>query len=227
MLKTTEHHPFWDATDGRWVDAAQLTSGHRLLVHDDKRLEGDSTGAGMGGGGPGRTVTVVRVTNVDGSKTMRDLTVDNTHTYYVLAGTIPVLVHNNDPAFAGRACDVPRLERSAERINGSLDPIARTQRDTVVMSTNNGPDLVASGVRDIDPRQRAAMGGSELEARLPGRHAEVTANERAKNLGLSPRALSSYPHATCPACRQYLEEEGCRIPSDGMSAVMRTLGKEN
>ncbi|WP_167517585.1 LamG-like jellyroll fold domain-containing protein [Micromonospora orduensis] len=94
VVKTTEHHPFWDATDRRWVDAAQLTPGHRLLVHDDKRLEGDSTGAGMGGGGPGHTVTVVQVANVDGSKTMRDLTVDNTHTYYVVVGDQPVLVHN-------------------------------------------------------------------------------------------------------------------------------------
>ncbi|WP_198041351.1 LamG-like jellyroll fold domain-containing protein [Micromonospora chokoriensis] len=96
VLKTTEHHPFWDATDGRWVDAGQLTPGHRLLVHDDKRIEGDSTGAGMGGGGPGRTVTVVKVDDVDGSKTMRDLTVDNTHTYYVIAGSSSVLVHNNN-----------------------------------------------------------------------------------------------------------------------------------
>ncbi|MEV0726977.1 LamG-like jellyroll fold domain-containing protein [Micromonospora purpureochromogenes] len=227
VLKTTQHHPFWDVTDQQWVDAAQLKKGHRLLVHDDKRLEGDGTGAGMGGGGPGHQVIIVKVDNFAGSTTMRDLTVANTHTYYVLAGKKPVLVHNNDPAFAGRACDVPRLERSAERINGSLDPIARSQRDTVVMSTENGPDLVASGVRDIDPRQRAAMGGSELEARLPGHHAEVTANERAKDLGLNPRALSSYPHAICPACRQYLEEEGYRISSDGMSAVMRTFGKEN
>ena len=29
---------------------------------------------------------------------MRDLTVDNTHTYYVLAGGTPVLVHNCDGA---------------------------------------------------------------------------------------------------------------------------------
>ncbi|WP_432954156.1 polymorphic toxin-type HINT domain-containing protein [Micromonospora haikouensis] len=227
VLKTTEHHPFWDTTERRWVDAGQLTPGHRLLVHDDKRLEGDGTGAGMGGGGPGRQVTVTAVRNHTGNQPMHDLTVADTHTYYVLAGDTPVLVHNNDPAFAGRACDVPRLERSAERINGALDPIAQSQRDTVVMSTESGPDLVASGVRDIDPRQRAAMGGSELEARLPGHHAEVTANERAKDLGLHPRALYSYPHAICPACRQYLEEEGYRISPDGMSAVMRTFRKEN
>ncbi|WFE38937.1 LamG-like jellyroll fold domain-containing protein [Micromonospora sp. WMMD998] len=94
VLKTTENHPFWDATDRRWVDAGQLRPGHQLLVHDAKRLEGDGTGAGMGGGGPGRAVTVVAVRNHSGNKEMRDLTVADIHTYYVLAGNKPVLVHN-------------------------------------------------------------------------------------------------------------------------------------
>ncbi|MFG1954728.1 LamG-like jellyroll fold domain-containing protein [Micromonospora sp. NPDC048830] len=94
VVKTTQHHPFWDATDGRWVDAAKLAAGHRLLVHDDKRLEGDGTGAGMGGGGPGDQLTVVEVRNYTGDKRMHDLTVADIHTYYVLAGNTPVLVHN-------------------------------------------------------------------------------------------------------------------------------------
>ncbi|MBB5112143.1 RHS repeat-associated protein [Micromonospora echinospora] len=94
VLKTTQHHPFWDATDSAWVDAAKLAVGHRLLVHDDKRLEGDGTGAGMGGGGPGREVTVVAVDNFAGDEEMRDLTVADIHTYYVFADETPVLVHN-------------------------------------------------------------------------------------------------------------------------------------
>ncbi|GAA2216899.1 HINT domain-containing protein [Micromonospora olivasterospora] len=82
VLKTTQHHPFWDATDGRWVDAGKLAVGHRLRVHDDKRLEGDGTGAGMGGGGPGHQLTVVEVRNYTGDKRMHDLTVADIHTYY-------------------------------------------------------------------------------------------------------------------------------------------------
>ncbi|MCM4085215.1 hypothetical protein LXN57_47610, partial [Actinoplanes sp. TRM88002] len=52
--------------------------------------------------------------NFTGAKVMRDLTVDTTHTYYVLAGTTPVLVHNNDPGFinlgvsGGESCPVGR-----------------------------------------------------------------------------------------------------------------------
>jgi hypothetical protein len=105
----------------------------------------------------------------------------------VVAGTTPVLVHN-----IKNECDVPRLERSAEFHHSQLDPIAQEQRDTVVMSTENGPDLVGAGVRDVNPGQRADIGGSELEVRLPGHHAEVTVVQRAEDLGLKPRNLLEF-----------------------------------
>jgi hypothetical protein len=46
----------------------------------------------------GRTNTVVAVDSYHGAEDMRDLTVADTHTYYVLAGDQPVLVHNVDEA---------------------------------------------------------------------------------------------------------------------------------
>ncbi|NNJ62722.1 MAG: hypothetical protein HKP61_17645 [Dactylosporangium sp.] len=110
VVKTTAHHPFWDATADTWVDAAKLAVGHRLLVaHDAQRLEGDNSGAGSGGGGPpadgasasgasaSDEVIVLAVDNHTGTQIMRDLTVADTHTYYVIAGTVPVLVHNCGP----------------------------------------------------------------------------------------------------------------------------------
>jgi RHS repeat-associated protein len=119
VLKTTQNHPFWDATDGRWVAAGELTPGHRLLVHDDKRLEGDGTGAGVGGGGPGAEVVVVEVENFVGSKTMRDLTVADLHTYYVVAGAQPVLVHNNNYGFEENHCPaVGRARALADQSTG-------------------------------------------------------------------------------------------------------------
>ena len=42
----------------------------------------------------GPSVTVAAVTTVTGTKLMRDLTITDIHTYYVIAGTTPVLVHN-------------------------------------------------------------------------------------------------------------------------------------
>ncbi|MBV1856755.1 RHS repeat-associated core domain-containing protein [Catellatospora tritici] len=76
-LHTTAHHPFWDATAGEWVDAADLRIGHALTgPHGEKQY-------------------VVAVRNFAGGKDMRNLTVANVHTYYVMAGDRPILVHNS------------------------------------------------------------------------------------------------------------------------------------
>jgi hypothetical protein len=77
VLHTTQHHPFWDDTTKQWADAADLQTGHQL-----RNSDGSSAG----------TVTSVRV--FTGQHEMRDLTVTTVHTYYVIAGTTPVLVHN-------------------------------------------------------------------------------------------------------------------------------------
>jgi RHS repeat-associated protein len=75
-LHTTQHHPFWDRTAKAWVLAAALVVGHQLLTDD------------------GRSATVTAVANHTGTADMRDLTVADVHTYYVVAGDTPVLVHN-------------------------------------------------------------------------------------------------------------------------------------
>jgi RHS repeat-associated protein len=77
VLETTAYHPFWDATTGDWVDAAELIPDTSTLVGPDGQIQ---------------YVTAVR--NFTGAKVMRDLTVATTHTYYVLAGDKPALVHN-------------------------------------------------------------------------------------------------------------------------------------
>jgi len=71
VLHTTQHHPFWDQTDQRWTDAAELVPGHQLRTLD------------------GEIATVTAVRNHTGTKAMRDLTVADIHTYYVIAGTTP------------------------------------------------------------------------------------------------------------------------------------------
>jgi large repetitive protein len=75
-LRTTWHHPFWNADSGTWTDAGQLTPGTRLGTAD------------------GRTEVVVSIQISIAVHDMRDLTVADIHTYYVIAGTTPVLVHN-------------------------------------------------------------------------------------------------------------------------------------
>ncbi|NUT32681.1 MAG: Teneurin-1, partial [Hamadaea sp.] len=79
VLHTTQHHPFWSADANDFVDAAQLKPGERLR---------DSAGR--------TSQVVVAVTTWTGLAEMRDLTVAEIHTYYVVAGATPVLVHNNN-----------------------------------------------------------------------------------------------------------------------------------
>ena len=74
-VHTTQHHRFWDDTTGGWVDAADLRTGDRLHTDD------------------GKAVSVKTVRSFAGLAWMYDLTVDDVHTYYVVAGA-PVLVHN-------------------------------------------------------------------------------------------------------------------------------------
>ncbi len=76
-LKTTQNHPFWEATDGTWMDAGDLQPGDTLQ--------------GVSGANAAVAATVSRT----GNTVMRDLTVADIHTYYVIAGNTPVLVHNS------------------------------------------------------------------------------------------------------------------------------------
>ncbi|WP_051941151.1 RHS repeat-associated core domain-containing protein [Phaeacidiphilus oryzae] len=75
-LTTTWHHPFWNATTHQWTNASQLTPGTKLRQPN------------------GTTLTVTRVRNNHAQATTYDLTVAELHTYYVVAGDTPVLVHN-------------------------------------------------------------------------------------------------------------------------------------
>ncbi|MEU8001236.1 polymorphic toxin-type HINT domain-containing protein [Catellatospora sp. NPDC049111] len=78
VIDTTWEHPFWSATRQEWVAAAELRAGEVLRTHS------------------GTPVTVAKVDNYIGSKAMHNLTVADIHTYYVLAGDTPVLVHNDN-----------------------------------------------------------------------------------------------------------------------------------
>ncbi|MFG2910443.1 polymorphic toxin-type HINT domain-containing protein [Kitasatospora sp. NPDC048286] len=76
-LTSTQHHPFWDETTRQWTNVAELTPGDTVRTID------------------GRTPTVLAVRNYDTAPQVAyDLTIADLHTYYVLAGATPVLVHN-------------------------------------------------------------------------------------------------------------------------------------
>lgn len=76
VVTATDRHPFWIDDVGRWVDAEDLEAGDILLLAD------------------GDTVAIDSVREYTELRRVHNLTVDGIHTYYVLAGDDPVLVHN-------------------------------------------------------------------------------------------------------------------------------------
>jgi RHS repeat-associated protein len=80
VLHTTPQHAFWSDSRAAWISAGDLHIGDTLRTA--------TTRAGA---------QVIAVSTYVAARTMLDLTVGDVHTYYVLAGDAPVLVHN-DPA---------------------------------------------------------------------------------------------------------------------------------
>jgi hypothetical protein len=103
------------------------------------------------------------------------------------------------------------LERRAQQIHSALDPIAQTRRTTAVLQTDAGR-IVAGGVRDLTPTQRALLGPGEIPARLPGAHAEVTALQKANQLGATPVAMAT-TRTICPRCAAVIEASGGTLTS--------------
>lgn len=77
VLHTTANHPFWDDTTKTWTPAGALKAGDRLA----------STA--------GHEAIVQSVVGTPGTADRYNLTVAQLHTYYVVAGDTPVLVHNS------------------------------------------------------------------------------------------------------------------------------------
>ncbi|MFC8827589.1 polymorphic toxin-type HINT domain-containing protein [Streptomyces sp. NPDC057137] len=77
-LTATDGHPFWAPALGRWIGADGLTTAQWLQT------------------GTGTRTQITAVTHHTKSTTVYNLTVDDIHTYHVLAGGTSVLVHNSN-----------------------------------------------------------------------------------------------------------------------------------
>ncbi|WP_097240536.1 polymorphic toxin-type HINT domain-containing protein [Streptomyces sp. 1331.2] len=79
-LTSTSSHRFWNASERAWADASRLRAGDSLLTPS------------------GQQATISATRQWEGLQAAYNLTVADLHTYYVLAGDTPVLVHNNNCA---------------------------------------------------------------------------------------------------------------------------------
>ncbi|MEU9173820.1 polymorphic toxin-type HINT domain-containing protein [Streptomyces sp. NPDC048420] len=96
-ITATDGHPFWVPEIAAWVDATDLTTGDELRTPT---------------GEPVRITAVERWTQ---QATVHNLTIADFHTYYVLAGATPILVHND----GGKITPFPPLP--------SMDGMTQTQ----------------------------------------------------------------------------------------------------
>ncbi|MFF2146240.1 polymorphic toxin-type HINT domain-containing protein [Kitasatospora sp. NPDC058190] len=91
-LTATDHHPFWSGKQRQWVDAGDLTVGDQLRTPN------------------GSAATVTGVEHRKDLQAAYNLTVRNVHTYYVLAGSNAVLVHN-------KTCRDPDMEAAKSALS--------------------------------------------------------------------------------------------------------------
>ncbi|KAA9375981.1 MULTISPECIES: Hint domain-containing protein [Microbispora] len=78
-VTATDNHSFWLADEQRWKNAGDLRVGDELRTPN------------------GASAAVTQVRDQQGQQRTHDVTVNDLHTYYVLAGETPVLVHNSGP----------------------------------------------------------------------------------------------------------------------------------
>ncbi|MFJ3841053.1 polymorphic toxin-type HINT domain-containing protein [Streptomyces sp. NPDC090054] len=76
VITATDNHPFWSVDLAKWTDATDLQPGQWLRTS------------------AGTQVQVTAVKRWTSSASVHNLTVADLHTYHVLAGATPVLVHN-------------------------------------------------------------------------------------------------------------------------------------
>ncbi|MYS20299.1 intein C-terminal splicing region/RHS repeat-associated core domain-containing protein [Streptomyces sp. DvalAA-14] len=139
VLTTTWHHPFWDATTHQWTDAAQLTPGTHLREPN------------------GTFATVTAIRNYHTTAITYDLTIAGLHSYYVLAGNTPVLVHNCDEA------DDDLLDFA----------------DNIMNTTKSGPGgrpATASKITSADGKVRYATSADTRTGSLPEKTARAIAD---------------------------------------------------
>ncbi len=125
MLDSTDGHPIWDATTGRFTDAGKLRIGDQVETSN------------------GRLLTISRLTTYGADLTAYNLQIEQIHTYY--AGSTPVLVHNS--------CE-PLLSRSpgARMTTPQATKLAQWSGYTTrVNETSHGQAIYTNGRNFISP----------------------------------------------------------------------------
>ncbi|MGC0402934.1 hypothetical protein RKD27_005578 [Streptomyces sp. SAI-126] len=153
----TFSHPSKDLLDITLADGGRLTStpGHRFFVVDRGWTLASDLAAGdllRTPEGALRTVTAVRDRNESRARTVYDLTVSGLHTFYAVAGSTPVLVHNCNDLIV----DDKKYSGLAHTLDEHVDPTKAEAIDLAKAKTaaRNGKDTPNSVFVDLQTAQQ-------------------------------------------------------------------------
>ncbi|RDG37598.1 ricin-type beta-trefoil lectin domain protein [Streptomyces corynorhini] len=154
-VTATDGHPFWVPALNAWIKATDLKAGQWLRTSAGTHVQ----------------ITAIKRWTAT-AETVHNLTVTDKHTYYVLAGATPVLVHN-----CGGAQD---LADRASEIHGQAGSEIAMSKSTVAVVSAQTPKgvvhVVAGSGRGLNKAQKDMLSGVEFPARnIPGTHAEQNA----------------------------------------------------
>ncbi|MFF5934255.1 polymorphic toxin-type HINT domain-containing protein [Streptomyces sp. NPDC012508] len=193
-ITATDGHPFWVLSLRKWVDAKDLKPGQWLRTS------------------AGTHVQVSAVQAWTQTASVRNLTVADFHTYYVLAGTTSVLVHNTDcgPATeAARAKAVEYGEMSGrQRPGGAVEALVIKGHKPIVRTSDGGKGgsgrtLHATVQNILDSVPSAQRSDNHGGCGLP-----VCLTD-ALNQGLDPTGASAASFMIrSPSNKNYLQEMG-------------------
>ncbi|MEU5437397.1 RHS repeat-associated core domain-containing protein [Streptomyces sp. NPDC020719] len=154
-ITSTQHHPYWDATRKQWVDAANLKRGEQLREPD------------------GTLLTVVKIRNYRRAVTTYNLTVEHIHTYYVVAGSTPILVHNcNEVAVDTNAVTDALSGAKTSEVDAALSgraPVLSPTAHRELLEGGHSADAIGSWLSERGGRMGPAStsdGVASLQARL-------------------------------------------------------------
>lgn len=126
-------------------------------------------------------------------------------------GTI-VMIRMAAARMAAGSAQTVAMEIRVGQIHRALDPIAQEMRTTAIVRTSDGTQIVGGGARDLTRAQISVLQESEVAAKLPGAHAEMTVLNSAHQAGLRPAEIV-VTRPICPDCQIVIEVLGGRVTS--------------
>ena len=214
-IHTTTHHLFYDTTTTTWTQASKLQPRHHL----------QSTN--------GTTATITAVRQYTHTTTTYDLTINHTHTYYIEAGTTPILVHNDNctgNTTPGRAVirvvtqwpGGPVRHATISVIGDSFDGYIESE----LVRRSDGMALIrAAGLGDDDLRP-LRPGEVEMSITIPD--AAAARKAQIASLGTSPGPYDLRDNSCVTYCVDILRAGGVEIPAGRRgAAVLLSTARKN